>query len=44
MSKKIITELLPFIDFSFDGLGYLFYSAYQFFKQIEILEDKQNYE
>lgn len=38
--KILFLELLPFIDFSFDGMGYLFYSAYQFYKNIELLEDK----
>lgn len=40
ITKDLITELLPFIEFSLDGLGYLFYSAYQFSKDLEYLENK----
>ena len=43
ITKEIIINLLPFIDFSIDGLGYLFYSAYQFSQQIKLLDNKWNY-
>ncbi|MCP6719098.1 MAG: PIN domain-containing protein [Patescibacteria group bacterium] len=43
ITKEIIVKLLPFIDFSIDGLGYLFYSAYQFCQQIKLLDNKWNY-
>jgi len=40
ITKDLIIELLPFVEFSLDGLGYLLYSAYQFYKSLEYLEDK----
>jgi len=38
--KYLIAELSPFLEFSIDGVGYLFYSAYLLFKHIKMLNDR----
>ena len=40
ITKEIIASLFPYIVFSFDGVGYLFYSAYQLFNNIKLLNDR----